>query len=289
MAPLERHEIVVDDGATLEVFLGGSGDPVVCRTHPFEPMVADRAASWPWEPTMGRLIAVNPRGLGGSSPDADPRDFTFVQHTADLETVRRQLGIDRWTLWGESGGAVVALLTALRDPGAIAGLILAYMGASGPAIAADARSVLSPQHPANRVDPGAGRPAVLAAVDIRLADATWRPLGTDTWLLGVGERPLVVCPEGGDARMWAAFEQFATGFDVRARLHELIMPTLVVAGRQDALVPLDHVDDLVAGLPHADSVVLSESGHADVDRQTADGARYRVAMDRFLGQLRAAA
>ena len=113
MNELERQMIAVD-GATLEVFLGGAGEPVVCHSHAYAPMSADSA--WPWDETMGRLVVVNPRGVGGSSGGPDPRAFTFAQHAEDLEAVRDQLGVERWVLWGESAGAVVALLAALRAP-----------------------------------------------------------------------------------------------------------------------------------------------------------------------------
>src|SRR5690349_5897750 len=151
---------------------------------------------------MGRLVVVNPRGVGGSSPDREPREATFGQHADDLEAVRRRLGVERWAFWGESGGGVLGLLYALRHPQALGGLILAYMGPSGRLIAEDERSVLSPRYPPYRpaltapAGASAGRPAVLGDVDPRLATATWEPLGTGGWLLTRHDEALVVCPEG---------------------------------------------------------------------------------------------
>jgi pimeloyl-ACP methyl ester carboxylesterase len=183
------------------------------------------------------------------------------------------------------------LLSALRYPRVLSGLILAYMGPSGRLIAEDERSVLSPRYPPYRpaltaltADVLPRRPAVLGGVNPRLASAAWGPLGTDGWLLTRHGEALVVCPEG-EARVWAAFEEFATGFDVRERLGEIPVPTLVVAGRHDEIVPIDHCERLAAGLPHATYVVLEDSGHGDVDSASTDGERYLAAVRRFLAGL----
>src|SRR5438093_12245653 len=107
MDQLERRMIDVD-GATLEVFLGGAGEPVVCQSHPFSVLSPDPSAgdntAWPWEPAMGRFVGVNPRGVGGSSAGRGSHDFTFGQQLDDLEAVRQQLGIARWVFWGSSAG-----------------------------------------------------------------------------------------------------------------------------------------------------------------------------------------
>jgi pimeloyl-ACP methyl ester carboxylesterase len=99
-----------------------------------------------------------------------------------------------------------------------------------------------------------------------------------------GDCALIVCP-AGDAPIWAAFEQFATDFEVQEQLGEIRIPTLVVAGQHDPLIPLDHVERLVAGLPQAELVVLRESGHVDAEPSSADGALYQSAVGRFLERL----
>ncbi len=138
------------DGATIETFHGGSGDPVVCQSHPFGVLSADPldpSSGWmDWDPTLGRLVRVNPRGVGQSTPQWQPDDVTFARHIDDLEAVRQQLGGEPWVYWGASGGGCIGLLYALRYPEALPGLILAAIGPSGRQIAADARSVLSPLH-----------------------------------------------------------------------------------------------------------------------------------------------
>ncbi|MFZ2487645.1 MAG: alpha/beta hydrolase [Anaerolineae bacterium] len=59
------------------------------------------------------------------------------------------------------------------------------------------------------------------------------------------------------ATLWALAR-----FDVRARLHEITCPTLIVAGEEDATVPLAAKRLLAAQIPHSRLVVVPHSGHA---------------------------
>ena len=59
MNELERQMIAVD-GATLEVFLGGAGEPVVCHSHAYAPMPPTRPGpgtqrwdAWSWSTRAG--------------------------------------------------------------------------------------------------------------------------------------------------------------------------------------------------------------------------------------------
>jgi pimeloyl-ACP methyl ester carboxylesterase len=203
--------------------------------------------------------------------------------------------VERWVFWGVSAGGCLGLLYALQYPQALGGLIVAVMGPSGRRIAEDDRSVLSPRYPPYRTELTAlttsaspRRPPVLGAVEPALASAAWVRLRADqggpegeeeAWVLMQGDRAMVV--DGGEGRVWAAFEQFVTVFDVRDRLGEIRLPTLIGAGRQDELIPLSHLEALRAGIPQAAFVVLDETGHS-LQHGTADAARWDAAAHGFL-------
>lgn len=284
MEKLDRRTIAVD-GATLEVYLGGAGEPAICTSHPFNARSPDTLEL---RASLGRLAAVNPRGLGHSSAGRGPDDYTFRQQIEDLEAVRRQLGIARWVFWGISGGGCLGLLYALAHPRSLSGLIVEYMGPSGRQFAEDAGSTMSPQHPQYRQDlaplaaggPLERRPAVL------LASAEWVKLRAD------GRRPWVLLQEGrplafgsGTEQNCVANEEFVSVFDVRDRLGEISIPTLVVAGRRDDLVPLAYCELLRAGIARSELVVLDESGHGDVAPGSADDEKHRAALRGFLAGL----
>ena len=77
----------------------------------------------------GRAILPDQRGSGGSIP-ADPKAITLDATLADLEALRKDLGLEKWTVWGCSWGGMLALDYASKFPSSVKGLIL--VGSGGP-------------------------------------------------------------------------------------------------------------------------------------------------------------
>ncbi|MEW6129064.1 MAG: alpha/beta hydrolase [Acidobacteriota bacterium] len=50
-------------------------------------------------------------------------------------------------------------------------------------------------------------------------------------------------------------------FDVRSRLGEIKVPTLVIAGKYDLVTPIRHADELAQGIPNSRLAVFKHSGH----------------------------
>ncbi len=71
-----------------------------------------------------RIIGFEQRGCGRSKPFGSLENNTTQHSLADIQQLRRFLGIDKWVVFGGSWGATLALLTALDDPDAVSGLIL---------------------------------------------------------------------------------------------------------------------------------------------------------------------
>ena len=129
----QRLMVPVDSGELDVLVHGGGGLSTVATLHPTEsmhemlPLLA--------EVTEARVVAVNPRGVGRSSPHRDVRDATIDGMAADLDLVRQALGHPRWVIWGMSGGSMVALVSARWHPEGIEakhGLALSRMSASTP-------------------------------------------------------------------------------------------------------------------------------------------------------------
>src|SRR5947207_14909608 len=58
-----------------------------------------------------------------------PKGATSLEQTVvAMEEKRRFLGVERWVIWGMSGGSFLGQLYAYRYPAAVAGLILASSG-----------------------------------------------------------------------------------------------------------------------------------------------------------------
>lgn len=65
--------------------------------------------------------------------------------------------------------------------------------------------------------------------------------------------------------------------DRRGALGAIACPTLVLAGRQDALTPVEVQEELAAAIPGADLVILANCGHlSTVERPEAVNAHLRV-------------
>lgn len=82
-----------------------------------------------FDPQAYRVILFDQRGSGrstphASAPGADLSTNTTAHLLADMERLRRHLGVDRWLVWGGSWGATLALAYAQAHPARVTGLIL---------------------------------------------------------------------------------------------------------------------------------------------------------------------
>jgi proline iminopeptidase len=77
-----------------------------------------------FDPTIWRVIIFDQRGAGRSKPLGSLTANTTPNLVADIETLRRFLGIQRWLLFGGSWGSTLALAYAQAHPQAVIGAVL---------------------------------------------------------------------------------------------------------------------------------------------------------------------
>ncbi|MFE0104338.1 prolyl aminopeptidase [Streptomyces sp. NPDC059009] len=82
-----------------------------------------------FDPDAYRIVLLDQRGCGRSTPHAsDPATDMSLNTTrhllADLELLRRHLGIERWLVWGASWGSVLGLRYAQTFPERVSELVL---------------------------------------------------------------------------------------------------------------------------------------------------------------------
>ncbi|GHH85237.1 prolyl aminopeptidase [Streptomyces capitiformicae] len=82
-----------------------------------------------FDPEAYRIVQLDQRGCGRSTPSAGAYETDMSVNTtahliADLELLRRHLGIERWLVWGVSWGSVLGLRYAQTHPGAVTELVL---------------------------------------------------------------------------------------------------------------------------------------------------------------------
>ncbi|KUO22796.1 prolyl aminopeptidase [Streptomyces dysideae] len=95
-----------------------------------------------FDPAAYRIVLLDQRGCGRSTPHASVYDTDMSVNTtahllADLELLRRHLGIERWLVWGVSWGSVLGLRYAQTHPAVVSELVL-----TGVATAASAEVAL---------------------------------------------------------------------------------------------------------------------------------------------------
>jgi proline iminopeptidase len=77
-----------------------------------------------FDPARYRIVCPDQRGAGKSTPRGCIADNTLEHLLADLRLLREHLEVDRWLVVGGSWGATLALLHAIDQRDAIAGLVL---------------------------------------------------------------------------------------------------------------------------------------------------------------------
>jgi pimeloyl-ACP methyl ester carboxylesterase len=266
MVPVEAGE--------LDVLVGGrDGRGTIATLHPAESM--HDAVPLLAELTGARVVAVNPRGVGRSSPHRDIRDATIDGMAADLDAVRQALGYRAWVVWGMSAGGTVALASGRWHPEGIEGLIVDSAGPCFASTLADPGCVLSPLHPRWH--------AILAAVPAQDADGEleWAEVADVGWVLRRGGGlPLVVSQREPSVQLRRVMPALLS-FDARPWLGAIEVPTLVLAGAADEVAPLRQLRALHEGVPGASLAVIDGAGHVPVgDRPEEVG----LLVQRFLAQ-----
>ncbi len=71
-----------------------------------------------------RIVLVDQRGCGRSTPGGEVRANTTLHLLDDLERLRLELGAGRWLLFGGSWGSTLALAYAEQHPARVTEMIL---------------------------------------------------------------------------------------------------------------------------------------------------------------------
>ena len=123
--PFDQRVIDVGDGHRIYVEQCGNpqGEPVVVL-HGGPGGGCSPAMRRYFDPSHYRIVLFDQRGCGRSRPHAAVSQNTTWHLVHDIETIRKELGIDRWMCFGGSWGATLALVYAITHPDRASRLIL---------------------------------------------------------------------------------------------------------------------------------------------------------------------
>ncbi len=203
-----------------------------------------------------KLVYYDHRGNGRSTCE-DPGSISIETLCSDAEALRAHLGEDRIALIGHSYGALVAMQYALQHPERVSHLVL--LGAA-PRINFAQFGLVAQRRGAN-----ARQLAALSSLGSGSDDEFGAALQE---LL-----PLYLHRYRGDeyerfaARTrWSATAfrrgaEVAARFDLTPRLGEISAPTLIVAGDDDLITPVERAEILHRGIPNSELYIIPRSGH----------------------------
>ena len=77
-----------------------------------------------FDPKHYRIVLFDQRGCGKSTPHAELTKNTTWHLVADMEALRKKLGIERWMVFGGSWGSTLALAYAEKHPKVVTALVL---------------------------------------------------------------------------------------------------------------------------------------------------------------------
>jgi pimeloyl-ACP methyl ester carboxylesterase len=260
-------------GVRLHFIEAGAGDPPVVLLHGLGSTVAKWRDALPMIATRRRTIAVDLPGFGLSQ--APRARYTFGFLAGGIRAFLDAMRINRCVLVGNSLGGTVALWLAAASPERVAGLVLVDAALPLPAGARpDAKTV------AQMIVvslPGVGEALYSGFVRFRSADwqvadglrrnvADASRVSAETLRLMREEaeqrrrRPELRRPMLSAQRnlLWMLSARRAEVERVAASLR---VPTLLVWGSDDVLVPLPVGEEWVGKIPGAELVVLGGAGH----------------------------
>jgi pimeloyl-ACP methyl ester carboxylesterase len=232
------------NGASLWYEVRGSGEPLLLH-HGYT------ASRVNWMPVAERLedryqiILMECRGAGQS--EHTPDGYTLEQYAADVVGLLDHLGLARVTFAGHSMGGGIGYLLGLDHPQRLERLILMAP------IPSEGVAGITPEIRAERLDERrrGDRDAILA----RYRAMKFREdVETEEWFIDRAEHILSV----SDGHFERGAESMQA-LNVTARLPELTVPTLMIAGGVDSLL-IPNLDDYKR-LPNASLEVIARAGH----------------------------
>jgi pimeloyl-ACP methyl ester carboxylesterase len=235
----------------------GTGDPILLvMGHAYGADMWHRTA--PELAASYRVVRFDNRGVGRSSDPPGPYPVQLMAD--DALAVLDAASVASAHVYGVSLGGAIALQLALEHPVRVRSLILGCTAASAEGVSRGAlltrvRSLV-PAPALNRMAwkllYGPGTPAGRRAEDQQVVRRTR--------CSGRGRRGQLTG---------------AAGFDVTGRLAEIRIPTLVLHGARDRIVPAASAQRLVGGIAGARLVVFPDAGHVYIT-DTPDAANQEV-------------
>ncbi|EWY37345.1 proline iminopeptidase [Skermanella stibiiresistens SB22] len=241
-----------------------------------------------FDPSHYRIIILDQRGAGRSTPLGEIRDNTTDHLVADLEHLRTELGVAKWHVFGGSWGSTLGLAYAQSHPERCLGLMLRgifLMRRSEIQWFLYHMRTIFPEAWTNFSDflPEDERGDLLESYYQRLtgADHGMRMAAARVWSMYEGAcstllpSPELLSASGEDTHALglARIEAHYFRNNILTPENRLLIgverirhiPAVIVQGRYDIVCPIATADELRRAWPEAEYVVVSDAGHSAME------------------------
>ncbi|MBI4182446.1 MAG: prolyl aminopeptidase [Proteobacteria bacterium] len=241
-----------------------------------------------FDPGHYRIVLFDQRGAGRSTPAGEVAANTTPHLVADIERLRRHLGISRWLVFGGSWGAALALAYGEAHPERCLGFVLrglflcstaevewfltgmrtifpeAWRDFAGHVpeaeradlLAAYRRRLMDP-------DPAVHLPAARAWSRYEASCSTLRPSAEALAAFARDDAALALARI--EAHYFANLGFLAEGALMAGLPRLAHLPAVIVQGRYDVVCPIVTADGVARAWPGAEYVVVADAGHSALE------------------------
>lgn len=223
-----------------------------------------------WATTFGgSVVALDLLGFGESGIETGPATMDLMAEY--VFGAMDALHVDRCAVCGLSLGGYVAFAMLRQHPERITGLVLADTRAT-----ADTPEQRQAREDAAQFVTAHGVVALFDRDVARLFGQTTRNLHPE-----IVDRAREIARLDNDIGIAAAERGMALRPDSTALLPKITIPTLVLVGDEDAIIPQDSARQMAQAIPNADFGVIQSAGHISNMEQA---SRFGDAVARFVQQ-----
>ncbi|HEY6371378.1 MAG TPA: alpha/beta hydrolase [Candidatus Sulfotelmatobacter sp.] len=202
-----------------------------------------------------QTIALDNRGVGQS--DVPPGPYPIALMASDAAAVLEAAGIESAHVFGVSMGGMIAQEFALQYPKRVRSLILGCTAAGGPTVVRAGPEATQMLMGRDKMSP---EQAAEAAVPFIYDSTTHRER--------IDEDLAIRRPWFPRAEAYTAQLQGILTWEAYSRLSRIAVPTLVIHGESDRLVPPGNGKLIAERIPNAKLVMIPRAGHLFTTDQT---------------------
>ncbi|WP_113927596.1 alpha/beta fold hydrolase [Bacillus sp. P14.5] len=257
-----KQQLLKTTRGLFEIFVRGEGKPV-CITHLYSEF--NELGYYFADAFVDRfqVILVNLKEAGNSCKADLEEELGMTESVKDLEAVREELGLEKWSFAGHSTGGMLGLVYGDLFPGSLEGLVVGGVAASKKYME-NRGSMYCSKSPLNK------RLKEIFAIlkspeatveEKRNANQEW----TNMSLFNADKREdyFKSLSSGKVVQRRLDYYSFQElpEFDIREKLQGINVPTLVYCGSHDKQCPLYYSEEIHREIPSSQLYIFKESNH----------------------------